>query len=343
MPQIDSKALMASISLSLAFTAALFYSTLELPHILNRFLIERFPDYGLDWERAEQFISSVRPVGYLSLTIVLLLIVLGFTLRRSALSFLGSLVLYLPTFGYFAAFMFFLAGIGVVRITWLPFLELMQGSWSEKIYNIALILELGDIVFLPYDLASRLASLTASTISWNWIMLEHAFATFFFLALILSGLTLFLLGCVAWFYGRFKDIRLVDFWTYRYSRHPQYLGFLLWGYGMLIYDSFIFVPVRGGYFPSPPLIWLIATMTIVGATLREEMAMVERHGEKYLEYRNRTGFMLPMPKAVSRALTAPVRILFKKDYPEKAWEVILVLSFYFLIIVLASLPYAPSA
>lgn len=342
MQQTDPKALAASIVLSLTFTTALLYSTLELPHILNRFLIERFPDYGLDWGRAEQFIGSVRPIGYLSLIIVLLLMALGFIFRRSTISFLGSLALYLPTFGYFAAFMFFLAGIGVVRIAWLPFLDFIQGSWPEKIYNVTWILELGDIVFLPYDLLSRLASLIASALDWNWITLKRTFSISFFLTLILLGLIFFLLGCIAWFYGRFRDIGLVDFWVYRHSRHPQYLGFLLWSYGMLIYDEFIFIPVRGGYFPSPPFIWLIATLVILGATLREETRMVEKRGEKYLEYRRGASFMLPMPKAFSRALTTPVRLLFKKDYPEKIGETFLILSIYLISIILASILYTPS-
>ncbi|NIN65135.1 MAG: hypothetical protein GTO63_10635, partial [Anaerolineae bacterium] len=43
---------------------------------------------------------------------------------------------FLPTFGYFAAYVFFLAGLGMLRALWLPF-------WGP-------LLKLGDISLIPY-------------------------------------------------------------------------------------------------------------------------------------------------------------------------------------------------
>jgi hypothetical protein len=60
------------------------------------------------------------------------------------------------------------------------------------------------------------------------------------------GLIIFLLGVFTWLYGKFKGIRIIDFWIYRYSRHPQYFGFLLWSYGLTILASTIGAP-KGGY------------------------------------------------------------------------------------------------
>jgi hypothetical protein len=50
--------------------------------------------------------------------------------------------------------MFFLAGIGVLRVLWIPLTDLMPGTtWSEKVFNVHYILELGSIVYLPYDIS----------------------------------------------------------------------------------------------------------------------------------------------------------------------------------------------
>ncbi len=335
--KIKMNSLLGSVALSAIFTIALLYSTLELPHIMNKTLIGFFPDYGHHWQEAEQFINSIRPFGYACFTATLALIVLGFTLKKSLLSALGSLTLYLPTFGYFASTMFFLAGIGVLRILWLPVLELAPGPWPQKPHSITYILELGDSVYIPYDVVRCIMTGLAGCTPH-----ERIFDQVLFYALIYSGSIIFFLGCVAWFYGKFKGIRLVDFWIYRYSRHPQYLGFLIWSYGLLIYDRFIFMPVKGGYFPSPPLFWLVATLILLGTTLREEAGLLRRYGEMYAKYRERTPFMLPLPNPIPKLITAPMRLIFGKPYPEKNREVALALAIYGSILILISIPYSAS-
>ncbi|MEM3713088.1 MAG: hypothetical protein QXR97_06095, partial [Thermoproteota archaeon] len=118
-------AVIISIILSAVFSFALLYSTIELPNLLNNLLEEAIPHYGIsEAEKAEQFVNSIKPLGYFCLIIALLLIILGLIVKRHGLSFLGSFILLLPTFSYFASVMFFLAGIGILRIVWLPFLEL---------------------------------------------------------------------------------------------------------------------------------------------------------------------------------------------------------------------------
>lgn len=49
-----------------------------------------------------------------------------------------------------------------------------------------------------------------------------------------SGLLIFLLGTIAWFYGKSERREIIDFWTYKYWRHPQYMGFLIWSYGVML-------------------------------------------------------------------------------------------------------------
>jgi hypothetical protein len=42
------------------------------------------------------------------------------------------------------------------------------------------------------------------------------------------GLLIFILGVLAWFYARLEKKGTADFWIYRFSRHPQYLGWIVW-------------------------------------------------------------------------------------------------------------------
>jgi len=334
--KIEIKVLMGSVALSATFAIALLYSTLELPHIVNKTLIEFFPDYGHHWREAERFIDSIRPFGYACFAATVALIVLGFVLRKAHLSAIGSIALYLPTFGYFASTMFFLAGVGMLRILWLPILELASGPWPQKPYSITYILELGDSVYIPYDVVRRVMRGLAG------MPHERVFDQVLFSVLIYLGSIIFFLGCVAWFYGKFKGVRLVDFWIYRYSRHPQYLGFLIWSYGLLIYDKFIFSPAKGGYFPSPPLFWLIVALTLLGTALHEEAWLLRRYGEAYAKYREKAPFLLPLPHFISKLITAPTRLIFGKPCPERNREIALTLAIYGSILILTSIPYSAS-
>jgi len=44
--------------------------------------------------------------------------------------------------------------------------------------------------------------------------------------------------------------------------------------------------------------------------------MVEKLGERYLQYRRKTPFLMPLPRKVASLITAPVRIMFDKGLPE---------------------------
>jgi protein-S-isoprenylcysteine O-methyltransferase Ste14 len=326
-----SRAILCSIVLSAVFSYALLYSTLELPVVLNRLLMEATPHYGAgEWEEAEQFVNSVRPIGYLCLGATIILIMLGFMLKKYKLSFLGSISLLLPTFSYFASVMFFLTGIGVLRLMWLPFIELSPGfSIYEKISAASSILELGDIVYLPYDAVRLLLNAADGR------RLDETL----FRILVFTGSILFFAGCAAWFYARFRGRAFADLLVYKYSRHPQYLSFLVWSHGLLVYDKYVFTPPRGGYFAPPPFFWLTSILILVGIALREEEAMLRKHGKSYDEYRSRTPFMIPLTRPVGRMLTTPVRLLLKKNYPERAWEIAVVLAVYGLILLVLSILY----
>jgi len=134
-----------------------------------------------------------------------------------------------------------------------------------------------------------------------------------------------------------NGIELIDFWIYRYSRHPQYLGFLIWSYGLLLLTSLLSVP-RGGYVPPPSLIWLFLALVTIGSAIQEENAMTKKYGEKYSEYRNSTAFMIPLPKGASTLIMIPVKGLLRKEWPESKKEVVYVIVIYGTMFIFLSLP-----
>ncbi|MEM1795730.1 MAG: DUF1295 domain-containing protein [Sulfolobales archaeon] len=283
-----------ALVLSTVLTVALFYTTFEVPVLLDKVLHQYFPEVFYDVEAVESVLSVLRPVGYATLAIITALIILGFTIKKSILASLGSLVLYIPTFGYFAYAMFFLTGIGVLRVLWLPLLELSPST-----------LKLGCIVYLPFSYVPH--------------------APLLGLIITSTGLFVFLLGVTTWLYGKFKGYEIVDFWIYKYSRHPQYLGFILWSLGLLVFVSNK-VYVRGAFTIPPALIWLISSMLVVGIALVEELEMRRKYGDKCEEYCRKTPFMISLPGVLSRAIRAPLKLT--GGYPRSTREIAFTLTLH---------------
>jgi len=303
--------LIVAIALSGIFSLALFYSSLEIPRILDRLLHKHFPDVFFYPEVRERIIESLRPYGYSALLITIILIITGFITKRGYLSSLGSFILYLPTFGYFASAMFLLAGIGVLRSLWLPLLEFAPTA-----------LKLGHIVLFPFLILRFFLR------NLYWVQS---------LALFLIGLGIFIfsLGVITWLYGKFKGVEIIDFWIYRYSRHPQYLGFLVWSYGLLLLTAF--KPyVRGAFTVPPTLPWLVSSAIIIGIALHEEKELREVYGKRYIEYCKRTPFLVPLPTLLSTAISFPLRYLVK-GYPKSNKDIFLVIITYMGICMLLSL------
>jgi len=311
------------VLLSVLFTLALTFVTLEIPYVIGNILRTYFPDIHpvVEPQLVEEFLNSVRPLGYACLAAVLALVIVGFVKGKKRLSSIGSIVFFLPTFGYFAVSMFFLAGVGILRILWMPFLDSSLN-----------LLRLGDIVLLPYmvmayPLAGALGPMGTSV----KLIIGNPMATI----AIGLGIFIFILGTFAWFRGRMEGRKIFDFWIYKYSRHPQYFGFLLWSYGIMLLASLAPVPM-GGQNPGASLTWLIPALIIICIALLEEIKMAKMFGKSYLNYRDNSPFMLPLPRALSRLLTWPNRLLLKKDFPERRKEVLYTFIIYFVILVLLS-------
>lgn len=311
------------VVLAVVFTLGLTFASIELPRLADEVLQRQanFLDVatgsGPDSEyRTELYFQyyHLRLIGYACLAAIVLMIIIGFVTNRSGLSSAGAILLFLPVFGQFALTMFFLGGLGFMRLIWLPFLDV---SFD--------VMRLGEIVHLPYRLLEGLLS-----------RLGLAAETALPLAIVGLGWLVFMLGTLAWFHARIRGRDVADFWIYRVSRHPQYLGWMIWSYGIL------YIPgpnIRKNFELSNSLPWLLMTMVIIGVALFEEIRMSRRYGDAYVAYRRRVPFLFPVPRFVTRIISLPQRIMFGTDRPERKREVLAVLGVYTVLAVAVSVIY----
>lgn len=83
-----------------------------------------------------------------------------------------------------------------------------------------------------------------------------------------------------------ENRRLVIEGVYTYSRHPQYLGFILMTFGLLVHWATIPLLVM----------WPLLVYQYYRLAKREEAEMVEEFGAEYIAYRERVPMFLPIPK-----------------------------------------------
>jgi protein-S-isoprenylcysteine O-methyltransferase Ste14 len=311
--------LLTGISLlAVVFTVALTFATLQLPVILGNWLASYFPDIHpiIEPERVAEFMVVARPVGYACMGIIAVLIVAGFVTGKRKLSVFGSFAFFLPTFGYFFASMFFLAGLGILRVPFIPF-------WDPSVN----LMNFGDISYLPYIVLVYPFWLGGIDIRevLAWIAIG-------------VGLFIFVMGTITWFYGKIQRRKTVDFWIYRYSRHPQYLGFIIWSYGVMLFAAQQPVPM-GGSNPGASLSWLLTSLVVICIALAEENRMRKEDSERYLQYIASAPFMFRIPKFVSTVITFPMRLLHKKNRPETGKELVATFAVYATLLILLSSPF----
>ena len=310
--------------LAIIFAIALTYTSVELPIILNSFLqsIIDFPGYDsahpIHIDETTSFIDShyIRVIGYACLAIIVLLIAAGFITKKSSLVSAGAIAIFLPVFGHFSFNMFFLAGLGAARIIWMPILDISYD-----------ILRLGDIAYLPYLIIVYLPALLKIDVS---DIIPYAIMG--------AGILVFILGTQAWMYSRFNKKGVATLWIYRFSRHPQYLGWIIWSYGLLIFliRNSSLIHFKLTYDMPSSLPWLITSLVIICVALLEEIKMKQKFPDEYENYKQQAPFLFPVPKFLSRIFTLPVRLLFKKDQPENVKEIIIVFFVFLGLLILLS-------
>lgn len=307
--------------LAFLFTFFLIFLTFEIPFLINNLLIQIFPDIhpAIDPDEIEVFINGVRPIGYICLIIIVIFIILGFLIKKEKISVSSSFLLFLPTFGSFASSMFFLAGIGILEVVWLPldtpyFNFLTLGIIVFPIYLLVFLFYLGPIGYI---------------LLYFFLILPWIF--------VILGLYIFTSGVISWFYGKYQKIDIIEFSIYKYSRHPQYLGFLIWSYGLFLHYmiSELYFVSTGGLEASLP--WVIFALIIVSIAFLEDINLSKKHPDKYAEYRKRTPFLIKLPKTLNLIVSFPLRYILKKDFPETNKDILKVVIFYGMIIIILSL------
>lgn len=298
--------------LAVIFMIGLTFASIELPRLIDDFLGKNIntPNVATGLNELSDYKTELyfqyfhlRIIGYSCLALLIVLIIVGFVTEKTGITSAGALMLFLPVFGHFAATMFFLGGLGFLRLLWLPLLDVS--------FN---LFRLGDIINLPY----HFLEFCCTSVGINpWPNLS-----WFITAL---GLLIFLLGTLTWFYARMQQQQVANFWIYRLSRHPQYLGWIIWSYGILYMPG---SNIRLCYELSNTLPWLISTMIIIGIAMLEELKMKRIHGEKFESYQKKAPFLFPLPGFIVKFFTLPLKIIFRKEYPERKREIVSVLAIY---------------
>jgi protein-S-isoprenylcysteine O-methyltransferase Ste14 len=264
----------------------------------------------------DRFMASkhVRVAGYTCLALVILLALAGLVAQRRELAFLGSVGFVLPIYAYFVLHMSFLAGLQILTALWAPF-------WGD-------VVRLGDVAYLPY-------MVLVYPFSVFGVDIRRSLAGLF----ITLGLLIFVLGVMAWFYARFQMKGTADFWIYRFTRHPQYLGWIVWSYGLMLRVALRRDTLMRQANPGASLPWAISTLIIICVALSEEIRMRRQHGEAYEHYSGRAPFILPLPVFLSRVIAAPFRVIRGKRRPETGWDLVWTFAIYLTLICLLSVPF----
>lgn len=306
--------------LAVVFSIGLMFASIELPRQADLLLQDRVDMPGSDpaWDgmRIELFLEAyaIRLIGFVCLGLIFLFIVLGFTTRKTGWAVAGGVGIFLPVFATFAHSMFYLAGLGLFNIILFPFLDTSLS-----------LVDLGKVVLIPYWILMWFFRL------FNWY--AHKFLVYLFLA---AGALLFVLGVFAWFQARYEKQKVATHWIYRYSRHPQYLGWIIWSYGLMLYGPSL-NQMKKSWGWNGTLPWLLSTLVIVGICLLEEIKMKEHAESDYEDYRNRTPFLFPIPGLLKKIIKAPGRLVIRKDRPENRKEAGLIVALYALIFMALSL------
>lgn len=313
----------ALAAVSAVFAIGLTFAAVELPRQVNVLLQENFEfphgDSGPQGERAEPFVEAynLRWIGYASLFIIVGLTAVGLASERSRWIAGGAVALFLPVFGHFCKAMFFLSGLGVLRVLWLPLFDL---DFS--------FLRLGEVAFVPFAALTWLADLIEPSLHWYLPSI-----------IMVVGVFLFALGTMTWLQARVQKRGTADFWIYRFSRHPQYLGWIVWSYGLLLFtEIFAEVNFKISYVVRNSLPWLISTMLVFGVALTEEIQMRRQRGAEYTFYQSRVPLLFPVPRFIARLVSWPMRLVLRKELPESGREVAVVVLLYAVILVLISVP-----
>lgn len=301
-----------------ALLATLFftYVTFQIPRFLKSLY-----DGVLDDLLSHFVYLSFHPIsifGYVILILILITAVKGIVRKRYYASVLSAVVYFTPTLFVFVVRM-------TILLTGLEILVFLTLGITWRLYGS------GQVFLVPYWIAITAYTSEGVRIWANVEQVRDVYGGIF----IIVGLLVLFLGVAAWLNTKYQGKRLVDSGIYRLTRHPQYLGYILWSYGMLILSTYNQAPWR-----TPTAIalnWLVSSLILVGVALVEEINLRSDDGLNYVEYADRVSFMFPLPRLVRRIVSAPFRILWGGDFPENLRMVFVTLALVFFVVSLPEL------
>jgi protein-S-isoprenylcysteine O-methyltransferase Ste14 len=158
-------------------------------------------------------------------------------------------------------------------------------------------------------------------------------------AAIAIGLLVFVSGTVTWLVTRFEGRDVADEFVYRWSRHPQYAGWIVWSWGLMLVAAQQPVPMAGQN-PGAALAWVVSSLVIVAVAWAEERSMAERAGPAWQAYRDRTPFLLPVPAVVGRLASLPIRLVCGRPQPESGRQILAAFLACLGVAIVLSIPFA---
>ena len=169
-------------------------------------------------------------------------------------------------------------------------------GFGDPSFNI--YFDLGSIILLPALLLIHLTTFGPNTES------EYLNQLTIWTGIIWIGLFIFCFSVIKWFQGHYRKQGILNFSIYKYSQHPQYLGFLIFSYGLFIRGYFGFDGVGGiyefglweGFFIPLAFIWFLSALFLITVALLESLKMKKLYGKDFEEYKKKTPFMITFLK-----------------------------------------------
>ncbi|MFO7320542.1 MAG: isoprenylcysteine carboxylmethyltransferase family protein [Chloroflexota bacterium] len=156
-------------------------------------------------------------------------------------------------------------------------------------FIVALAFEMFGVPLTMYAISWAIGTNLPEGVLWGHTLVQHVglAGTYAMGVLTVAGALLIILG----WRQIYKDYwskeegkgRLVTSGIYNYIRHPQYTGFLLITFGMLL--EWATLPML--------IMWPLLLTLYYRLARKEEAMMVEEFGQAYRDYQHRTGMFLP--------------------------------------------------
>lgn len=181
--------------------------------------------------------------------------------------------------------------LGLVFILFTPFYKKshIKPTGAYVAFIVAMAFEMFGIPMSMYIIAWIFGSKLPDGILWGHTLIGYIGHTGMYVgsALMIIGVVLVILGWNV-VYKRYwrKEAgqgELVTESIYRYIRHPQYTGFMLITFGMLL--DWATLPML--------IMWPVIAVLYYRLARKEEGEMIAEFGQQYVQYQQRTGMFLP--------------------------------------------------